>query len=44
LIYGDEAWTEYKRDESRIMIEKVKLMRREAGCTGFDYKSTSDTV
>jgi hypothetical protein len=38
LTYGNEAWTTHTQDESRIMTEDTKSIRRMAGYICLDYK------
>jgi hypothetical protein len=43
LIYGSEAWTVCKRDESRIRAAEMKFMRT-AGYIRLDYEKALDQM
>jgi len=40
LLYGSETWTIEARDARRITAAEMKYMRRTAGYTWTDYKTT----
>jgi hypothetical protein len=40
LLYGSETWTIKARDARRITAAQMKYMRRTAGYTGTDHKTT----
>ena len=40
LLYGSATWTVKARDARRITAAEMKYMRRTAGCTWTDYKTS----
>jgi hypothetical protein len=44
LLYGNETWTIKTKDARRITAAQMKYMKRTAGCTRTDYKTSTQTA
>lgn len=44
LCYGSEAWTLHKHEESRIIANEMKFMRRTAGYTKWDRRRNEEIL